>query len=68
MVAVDRSEDALALARENAARTGLAERVTFLQSDWFAAVPPEAFDMVVSNPPYLTAEETAETAPEVRGL
>jgi release factor glutamine methyltransferase len=68
VTATDRSEDALALAKENAARIGLHERVTFLSSDWFAAIAPERFDVIVSNPPYLSAEETAQTAPEVRGF
>lgn len=66
VVAVDRSRDALALARENATRTGLADRVSWLESDWFAAVPVEPYDVIVANPPYLTAEETAEAEPEVR--
>lgn len=67
VTAVDASADALALAAENAAATGLASRVTLLQSDWFQALPAvQRFDLIVSNPPYLTAAETAETAPEVR--
>lgn len=66
VLATDRSAEALELARSNAARCGLEARVTWLASDWFDAVPVEAFDVVVSNPPYLTAEETAQTAPEVR--
>ena len=68
ITAVDRSEDALSLARENAAATGLADRVTFLASDWFAAVSGQSFQIIVANPPYLSAEETAQTAPEVRGF
>jgi len=40
----------------------------WVQSDWFAALPAEPFDLIVANPPYLTAEETAATAPEVRGF
>ncbi|WP_414664343.1 peptide chain release factor N(5)-glutamine methyltransferase [Horticoccus sp. 23ND18S-11] len=68
VTAIDRSEDALALARENAAGTGLAERVTFVASDWYAAVPAGPYDLIVSNPPYLTAEETAQTAREVHGF
>ena len=68
VTAVDRSTAALELAQENAASTGLADQVVFLCSDWFAAVPPEPYDIVVSNPPYLTAEETALTAPEVRNF
>lgn len=68
VMAVDLSEEALALARENAAASGLAERVTFLCSNWFAEVSPAArFDLIVANPPYLSAEEVAQTAPEVQG-
>jgi release factor glutamine methyltransferase len=66
VVAVDRSAEGLELARRNAALTGLEARVTLLESDWFEAVPVEAFDVVVSNPPYLTEDETDQTAPEVR--
>lgn len=66
VTAVDLSAEALALARENAVSTGLAERVSFLQSNWFAALPGDArFDLIVANPPYLSAEETAATTPEV---
>jgi release factor glutamine methyltransferase len=66
VTATDISADALDLARENAAALGLADRVTWLRSDWFAAVPPAQFDLIVSNPPYLSAEETAQALPEVR--
>ena len=67
VVAVDRSADALALARENAASLGLADRVHFVESAWFAALAGEPpFDLIVSNPPYLTATEVAEAEPEVR--
>jgi release factor glutamine methyltransferase len=68
VVATDFSQEALALARENAESSGLAERVTWLESNWFAAVPSERFDLIVSNPPYLSSEETAQTSPEVRGF
>lgn len=68
VLATDASADALALAQENAAANGLAERVRCLQSDWFAAIAPEPFDLIVSNPPYLTAEETAQTHAEVRNF
>lgn len=64
---LDISTDALALARENAALCGLDGRVNWLESAWFAAMPSEAkFDLIVANPPYLSAEETAQTTPEVR--
>jgi len=65
--AVDVSEEALALAAENTTDLGLGERVSLVQSDWFASVPTELkFDLVVANPPYLTAVEVAESAPEVK--
>ena len=52
---------------ENGEALGLGDRVTVLQSDWFGAVPKaEKFDLIVANPPYLTANEVAETAPEVK--
>lgn len=63
--AVDASDDALALARENAAALGLADRVAFAKSDWFSGVT-DAYDLVVSNPPYLTEAEVAAAEPEVR--
>jgi release factor glutamine methyltransferase len=68
VTAVDLSEEALALAQENAVAGGFAAQVTLLRSNWFAGLPPEArFDLIVANPPYLSAEETAQSAPEVRG-
>lgn len=67
VTAVDRSADALALAAENAAATGLAARVRLLASDWCAALgAEESFQLIVANPPYLTDREVAEAAPEVR--
>lgn len=55
VVATDISEPALALAAENVSRTGLAVRL--LQSDLGQALAGEQFDLVVSNPPYLTDAE-----------
>ena len=67
VTAVDASEDALALASENASALGLAGRVTLLRSDWFSALPKATcYDLIVANPPYLTADETEAAAPEVR--
>lgn len=67
VTAVDASPDALAVAALNASDADLVDRVRFLESDWFAAVPlDEKFDLVVSNPPYLTEEEWASAAPEVK--
>lgn len=55
IVAVDISSEALALARENAMRNGVAERISFLRSDWFSAISGE-FDLIVANPPYVRTE------------
>jgi len=61
--AVDVSPDALALAKENATANDLA-RVSFAESNWFAAVKGD-FDLIVSNPPYLTENEMTTAEPEV---
>jgi release factor glutamine methyltransferase len=67
VTAVDASAAALSLAAENAELSGLAGRVEFVESDWFGRLPPgEPYGLIVSNPPYLSAEETAAAAPEVR--
>ncbi len=65
VVATDVSADALAVARSNAGAQGLAERVDFVESDWFSALEG-MFDLVVGNPPYLTGAELKEAEPEVR--
>ena len=67
VTAVDDDPGALALAAENAGSTGLAARVDFILSDWFEGLPGGvAYGLVVSNPPYLSEEETAAATPEVR--
>ena len=57
VTAVDISPAALAVARENAARNGVEERITFVECDLFAGVAGREFDLVVSNPPYVTSSE-----------
>jgi release factor glutamine methyltransferase len=66
VVATDISGDALDLARDNAERAGLSRQVQLVQSDWFSALPLEPFDLIISNPPYLSETETAAAAVEVR--
>jgi release factor glutamine methyltransferase len=67
ITAVDISPAALAVARDNAKQHGVADRIDFIQSDLFVAVPPDQqFDFVVSNPPYITAAEMEKLAPDVR--
>lgn len=61
----DLSEAALAVAARNAAALGLAGRARFARADWFAGLSGR-FDLIVSNPPYISAAEMAALAPEVR--
>ena len=63
---VDVSEEALAVARENAANLGLAGRVALLRGDWTAGLEPASFDVVVSNPPYVPTNDIGGLDPEVR--
>lgn len=55
VTALDCSAEALAVARDNVQRLGLALRL--LQSDWWGAVAGERFDLIVSNPPYIAAAD-----------
>ena len=61
---IEISADALAVARANALRTGLA--VQFLQGDLFAGLPEGPWSLVVSNPPYVRADDADGLQPEVR--
>ncbi len=63
----DISPEALELARQNAARHGVAERIRFVEGDRFGALPAGTqFDLIVSNPPYIPTAEIATLQPEVR--
>lgn len=63
VTAVDSSEEALAIARENAERAGAA--VEILRSDGFAALGGRRFAVVAANPPYLSEAEMAQASPEL---
>jgi release factor glutamine methyltransferase len=65
VVGSDVSAAALAVARANAARLDLA-RVTFVQADWYAGVPDGAFDVIVSNPPYVAGGDPHLTEGDLR--
>ena len=65
IVAVDSSPEALTLAEENKARAGVNGRVRLVRTDLLAGVEGP-FDLVVSNPPYVTPEEYRSLQPEIR--
>lgn len=60
VTAVDLSPAALEVARRNARRHAVSDRVTFLQSDLLAAFEGADFDAIVSNPPYVAEAEVLE--------
>jgi release factor glutamine methyltransferase len=62
IVATDVSAAALAVARANAAALGLT-RVEFLEGSWFEPLAGARFDLLVSNPPYVAADDPALAAP-----
>jgi len=66
VTAIDASAEALALAAENAGRTGLAERVTLVHHDVGDGLPGGPYDLVVSNPPYVLPDEIEALEPELR--
>ena len=66
ITAVDVSPDALALARENLELTGVNGRVRLVEHDLTSGLGNGDFDLVVSNPPYVEADELPTLQPEVR--
>jgi release factor glutamine methyltransferase len=66
ILATDISEDALALARDNAARLGLTERITFVSATLDDILDPATVDILVSNPPYIPSKAVDSLAPSVR--
>ncbi len=67
VLATDASRDALAVARRNAVRLGIAN-VAFAQGDWYAALPPDAttFDLIAANPPYVGSGDPHLDAGDLR--
>lgn len=64
-VAIDRSEQALQVARHNAKRLKLASRLIFLCADWMQTLQTQ-YDMIITNPPYIDAAQMARLEPEVK--
>jgi len=67
ITATDASEEALVVARANAAACGLAERIHLLHGDWFEPVAlDQRFEVIVSNPPYIAVGERDALQDQVR--
>jgi release factor glutamine methyltransferase len=69
VVSIDKSPDALAVANLNAGSHQVSEKITFLNASFLESLEsllPEQFDILVSNPPYVSIQEWQELDPEVR--
>ncbi len=71
VIALDISEDALKTAAQNAVQNGVEDRIKFIKSDLFQGIKEDpfyknAFDIIVSNPPYIPSYEMAGLQEEVR--
>ncbi|HZV55253.1 MAG TPA: 50S ribosomal protein L3 N(5)-glutamine methyltransferase [Rhodocyclaceae bacterium] len=64
--AVDISTDALAVARQNVADYHLQDRIRLVQSDLFAQLDSSRYDLIICNPPYVTADSVAALPAEYR--
>jgi len=66
IIAADKSWSAIEVARRNAARHGVANRIFFVVTDLFGAVAPlPLFDLIVSNPPYVSDAELLDLSAEI---
>jgi release factor glutamine methyltransferase len=65
-MAIDKSPAAINVAQENADQHKLSERITFIESDWFANLEGQHFDLIVSNPPYIPNLDEESLPKEVR--
>ena len=66
IVATDISTDALEVARENAARHGMTDRIDFRHGDLLEPLGDERFDYLLSNPPYISDAEWQDVATNIR--
>ncbi|RUO32121.1 peptide chain release factor N(5)-glutamine methyltransferase [Aliidiomarina sedimenti] len=67
LTALDKSAEAVQLATTNRDRNGLTDRLTLLQSDWFAALKAaQRFDLIISNPPYIDPDDAHLQLGDVR--
>jgi ribosomal protein L3 glutamine methyltransferase len=64
--AVDLSSDALAVAQRNVSDYGLADRINLIRSDVYANLSEKSYDLIISNPPYVTAMAMDDLPAEYR--
>lgn len=65
-IGLEISEKAIAVANRNSVKHNVSSRMTTKQSDVFSALSGEEFDLIVSNPPYVSARDIRDLQPEVR--
>ncbi len=65
-IGTDISEEALAVARDNAAGLGIENRVALLRTSWGSGLADNSFDIVASNPPYIRSDVIPTLDPEVK--
>ena len=65
-VGVDISGGAIQVAQKNAVRNGCADRAKFLCGSWFEPVSENGFDLIISNPPYISCDVIPSLMPEVK--
>jgi ribosomal protein L3 glutamine methyltransferase len=66
VVATDASSDALDVARINSDKHDIGPQVEYVKADLFDGLPEQRFDLIVTNPPYVTRDEWSGLAPEYR--
>lgn len=66
IVAIDISENAIEIAKKNAKSNGVNTKIKFKKSDLFSEIEHEVFDIIVSNPPYISKQELQELQQEVK--
>lgn len=65
-IATDISADALIMAKANAEKYGLLERLTLIETSWAEGLNDHEFDIIVSNPPYIAHSVIQDLSPEVK--
>ncbi len=65
-MAIDKSSKALEVAKRNAQKHNVSDRIEFIQGDWFEGLKEQKFDLIVSNPPYISNEVIQNLDDEVK--